>query len=343
MKTTLGGALLPDPSVRGVERLLSGDGPKKLLRDLAAHVPVGAGATLVVIKQRVGQRAVLRIDAGASDNGRRWFVKLLRGSSGAVEGERIAVIADAAHRIGVRIPLPVAYLPRFRALVFEPVPGRPLLRCCAPHGDEDEAVDEDRSPSRREAIFVAAGRALAGLHEEVPLREPLRERAFEKEQIARAQAVLGQFRPDLLPDYDRAIFRFANDARGLPVGTPVALHGDFYPSQVLHAPADPPDMIGISIIDWDNACAGDAERDVANFEAHIELEVHKGHLARAEAGNLADSFRSGYATRRRAEDELLAWFRRGSLLRLAGLYANPAFGPVPPNPPSLCESILHAI
>lgn len=309
-----------DPSLKGITRLLEEGGTRKFVRDLSAVVPLpGTEIVIEPVKQRIGQRAVLRVDAG---DGSRFYVKFVRGSGGEERAAALAAIARSAGPCGVEVPLPVAWLPRFRALVTTELRGVPLLESCMP---DDLAL---------------LGRSLAALHARFPRPTLVRGRSFERLTLA---DVLGRYRrthpgpgahpgPDIGLDLER-------EMEGWIGSDPVheerlaSLHGDLYPEQVLLLAGN-----RIGILDWDNACAGEPERDAGNLVAHLILEEERRVLH--DSATRIHAFLSGYASAGELRPAVLTWYSTGSLLRIAILHADATFGSRPPNEPDLPARLL---
>jgi Ser/Thr protein kinase RdoA (MazF antagonist) len=313
------GALQPDPAIKGVIRLAQASGPRKFLRDLAAQVELDGwieNAIFEVLKQRRGERALIRI---VSSDGPRFHVKLTRSGGGESRAAEMNWRADAAEAAGAILPRAIAYLPRFRAIVMPSIDGLPIL-------------------TRTSVAFAAAGRVLSRIHAALPRPRLERGRAFEFNGFA---SPAGDERNRPAPEMDPAlrseIDRWKTiEPRRAADGGGVTLHGDLYPEQVLFCGSGK-----IAILDWDNSCAGEAERDVGNFIAHLILEEERGTVA--DATKLVEAFCGGYASacgERRLRPEVLAWYTTGSLLRLAALHRDPGFGSRPPNAPSLAGRLL---
>jgi ATP-binding cassette subfamily B protein len=323
--------LLPDPALKGVERLLRPRGREKFLREVSVLAPVDRRSRLTLLKQRVGQRAVLRIDPPPSPKApqRRVFVKLVRGSGGVRRLEMQRMAHDAAMRLGFDVPRPIGFLRRYRAVLLEEARGRPVLE--HPEGCE------------RTRIFGRIGGIIAQVHESFP--PVVRERGSEAEeaQVIRAFRRVPGGREDLLRSLQAVLERWRSgfaEMSGGPPARAVTIHGDFYPQQVLVSPCPNAAAPTLALLDWDETCVGDGERDVANFEAHLVLEQLRGRIAPEEADDLRNAFRRGYEELRRPRQGVLGWYLTGSLLRLAALYSRSDFGPYPSNPRWLAPELV---
>jgi hypothetical protein len=313
--------------------------------------------TVTLLKQRVGQRALLRVDATCRGNPAAWFVKLLRRSRAASEERRLLLrqISECAASAGIIVPAPIAYLPRFRALVFEAARGTSLFPCCAPPSGfettsatlplpEMVANASDSQQENRSQAIRSIGEALAKLHDRLPHAGEHRLIEFEREQIKQARIRLAQNRADLSDEFDQAVddwWEKRSELSSRDRSRLVTIHGDFYPSQVLIDWDDEAVKPRLAFLDWDAACVGDGERDLGNFEAHMILEEIRGHLDAEGRSALYAAFEAGYRDSREISASTLTWYRKGSTLRLGALYADPSFGPSPPNPPTLTEDLLR--
>jgi Ser/Thr protein kinase RdoA (MazF antagonist) len=197
-------------------------------------------------------------------------------------------------------------------------------------------------------ILRGIGEALARLHAVLPRPEEIRTQAFERERLERVVKERVDQPAGWTEELLEAAARWEREA---PASEDeererlATIHGDLYPDQILVEPGavgDATALAGLAILDWDALCAGRSERDVGNFEAHLVLEEARARLAPDEADALRPGFREGYASVRPLDQAWLAWYLRGSLLRLAALYADPDFGAHPPNPPDLPRALLEA-
>jgi aminoglycoside phosphotransferase (APT) family kinase protein len=347
MMAELIGALMPDPLVRGVGRLLAERGPKRFVKELAHTLPVGGSVRLVVVKQRPGQRVVLRIDAVRGGVEHSWYAKLLRGLSGG-DPERLRRMSELATRAaaeGVRIPSPCAYLRRYRAIVFETLGGAPLVACGLRAGGADDpaAAGADR-PAGDAQILRRVGSVLAKLHDLPPPRDRVEARAFELGRIERLRQGIMVHRADLAVEFEQALVALAvprdsDSSRAASMGT---IHGDLHPLQIFVPSASDDPVTEVVILDWDAACLGDAERDLGNMVAHLELERELGHVSPDVAREWTGSLLAGFRDVREYDPALFQWYRRASLLRLAALHSNPSFGHSPPNPVRLAPALIRA-
>lgn len=120
---------------------------------------------------------------------------------------------------------------------------------------------------------------------------------------------------ELFPDLSAALHRCRNElARTQPdtAGTKAFVHRDFYDKQVLLS------AHGLTLLDMDTACNGDAEIDLGNFCAQLRLRGLQFDL-QAKCADLERIFLAAYPGGVAAEK--ITWYRRSSLLRLACGYA----------------------
>jgi len=122
--------------------------------------------------------------------------------------------------------------------------------------------------------------------------------------------VVGVLFPDVRVDLARG---FAAIAERCPTGSgSLALaHRDFYEKQVLLSDG------ATTVLDLDTACRADAEIDLGNFCAHLRLRGHQSGNA-SWCGHLERRFLDLYP--RPFAADLVAWYQRCALLRLACVY-----------------------
>lgn len=336
MKIYLVGTIHGDPLLKGVTRLMEPGGPERFLNDLAAEAGMAKPDRIRVVRQRVGQRLVLRIDS--SSGGGSHYVKLLRSASAGSEA-RLAwqrEAAAAAASCGVAVPAPVAYLPRFRALVYPALEGRPFLGCAAAGSTPDELL------ATATVDPALLGRRLAELHHRIPLPAKREGMAAEPPRVRRAiekVAAGGHPIPGLLEERLRRVeCRMPDRAT---TGHPAAIHGDLHPMQILAM--DEAGGRTLAILDWDAAAEGDGERDLGNLIAHFDLEAEIGHIASATARQWTDQILAGYSAARHIDPARLDFYRMTTLLRIAALHADPAFGHSPPNPATLPARLVDRL
>ncbi|MEZ4647883.1 MAG: ABC transporter transmembrane domain-containing protein [Candidatus Eisenbacteria bacterium] len=358
-----------DEGVRGVARLAEPEGKKRFLVELDAVLDASSsrdaaeGATvsstprkplakdrsveLTGVKQRIGQRALLRV----SNSAETWYVKLFRGRG----GDRLAAahateaIANAA---GIRIPRTLGWIDRYRALVIEDARGTAWF---------DLELEERILLARR------LGASLSSLHARVAPEEWSRvedERVRLDRAVDRAREHGGEVWTTISAFWESSVLRLFDERTAPDDPTArsaelllVPIHGDVHPDQVRSGSGG-----ALVLLDWDAAGLGEATRDIGNVLAHLELDAARGVLTEDEAQSLAEAFLGGVRspvgrdsasvlhpseTGSRGGEGLevrdvdIDWHRRSTLLRLAALYSDPSFGTRAPNPPTLALDLLR--
>lgn len=338
MSILVEGLILPDATVRGVARLMEPDGPKRFLKDLAAALEIERPTRIRVVRQRLGQRMVLRVDGVGHLGEESFYAKLIRSASAASE-EKLTwqtAMAEAAAFQGVTVPRPLAYLPRFRAVIYRAIPSRPWLPC-------SPVAAAAQEPSGRAVLDPRdLGRAIARLHETLPHPAATEGIAEEWRRLERAEEKLAKHRVDLLPLFRERLRSIAGrppaDSRS---EERVTIHGDLHPMQIL-VPV-PNGTTSLGILDWDGSVVGDCERDLGNLIAHLQMEGEMGHLSEEAVPRWESQLLSGYSEIRAVEWARLEHYRRATILRIAALHADPSFGHSPPNPSTLPARMLDRL
>lgn len=96
---------------------------------------------------------------------------------------------------------------------------------------------------------------------------------------------------------------------------PVLIHGDFSADQVVK----PADGGALHIIDWDRCTYGVPLRDLASFQARLELQAIDKTLQYPSVDTVMRAFLSGYSAARTSpvEKQALAWYAAWALMCLA--------------------------
>jgi Ser/Thr protein kinase RdoA (MazF antagonist) len=187
---------------------------------------------------------------------------------------------------------------RYRAVAVEWMPGQPLLETLsAPDFDVRE--------------LTRVGTALAELHQQDPPGLERWSPTQEAERIAELAQWLGFVQPNLAERMQRLARRLADMLLG-EAPRQDAIHGDFYPAQVVLT------HDGIALIDFDGAVRGDRAADLGNFLAHLEGDALLGRVSRQVVEPARKAFLEGY--RLAAGSDLpprVRLFTAMSLLRLA--------------------------
>ena len=197
-----------------------------------------------------------------------------------------------------RIPEPIAYLPEWRAVLMEDVPGTSL-----------SLLDGER----RIVGTAAAGRALAKLHR-CPLEVPGQHTVDDEiALLAGWVRLVGDVYPDLCDETAAALGTVRNTLDGCGDFEPTLVQRDFYEKQVLV------DGERTALIDFDTLCLGDPALDLGNFLAHLKLAELQGTV---DAAPLKEAFLAGYcAGVSAALHRRIDAYTKSTLLRLACLYA----------------------
>lgn len=194
----------------------------------------------------------------------------------AASARAVAAARQLRSRGDLRLPSLIGASPRWQAMLVEWLPGVGL-----PELISDPQADP--APLGRRV-----GAALAELHASGPADLPAHGVGDAVRTADAAAAHVSWTSPDLSP---RAA-ALARELRGvLAAGDRrhrCTIHGDFYAKQVLI------DQSHVAFVDMDEAAAGDPAMDVANFLAHLELEVVMGRLWEARAREVAEAFLEGY-------------------------------------------------
>lgn len=222
------------------------------------------------------------------------------------DGQRIFDIYNALRQTqtsetrGIRLPRAFAYREADHMLLLEAVEGR---RIADLHGDELLHG------------YRRLGLALAALHD-LPLPDGLPTfKRLDLQRIRRATRIVGQARPDV----QREAHDLANELslRWEPSGmAPVCLHGDVHPKNGI--------MRGdrLTLIDLDQAAAGNAAADLGSLLAGLAYNHRAGLLSRQVARELGDAFLNGYASLRQLpEHTALQWHTAAALLAERALRA----------------------
>jgi Ser/Thr protein kinase RdoA (MazF antagonist) len=138
-----------------------------------------------------------------------------------------------------------------------------------------------------EGDLEEVGRGLAEFHCQLApdLREIRRDERIAP--LADHARVIGGLVPRLAEHASRLAPVLAAGVGALPAPM-VVLHGDFYAKQVVRVSG------GVVFLDLDSAHRGPAWIDLANFLAHLELDVIRGRIPHGAASLAAESLVAGY-------------------------------------------------
>ncbi|MFQ5510612.1 MAG: phosphotransferase family protein [Candidatus Krumholzibacteriia bacterium] len=161
----------------------------------------------------------------------------------------------------------------------------------------------------------AAAQALRRLHA-APLRGlPDYPVEREIEQLRSWVLVGGKIFPEWSVCFEESYDAVASGPPGGDVAERVCIHRDFYDKQVLYS-AD-----RVTLVDFDNAAAGDAAQDYGNFTAHLILRSEQESECAENILNGMKAFEQSYGARDAAFAARARWWQAATLLRLAVLYA----------------------
>lgn len=261
-----------------------------------------------VVRDATGSMVADGCDVAAYRAGMRCQVRYRHGAEAVAYG-KVAVERDPGRRrrvhrsleaatagMPMRVPALVGGVDALGLDLVAAVPGRSL----------HDILREGPDP----APVRAAAAALAGLHAGV---EPPADRVHAAtDELALAQAWvewMSGLEPQLAGPLSTVL---ASLAATLPDGVPATFaHRDFYDKQVLV------DGDGLWLLDIDTACAGDPEIDVGNLLSQLFLRGLQWDRIAAYR-SLEEAALAAYPAPLR--DDVLSWYRRASLLRLACVY-----------------------
>lgn len=175
----------------------------------------------------------------------------------AGKAERVRACLEHLRRPGERglhIPEPLALLTGSNLLLMEHASGRSLGRVL-----KDATAEEVSEVARLAAVVLATFHSLpvTGQRIAAPASDPRRLRA----SIARVDLVAPELASRMLAVLDAILRRLDTSP------TPVVIHGDFKPSQLLL------DGDRVAVVDFDRAGLGDPAVDVGSFMAQFHKEA----------------------------------------------------------------------
>ncbi|MGH7676765.1 MAG: phosphotransferase family protein, partial [Gemmatimonadales bacterium] len=243
-----------DDQLDAIRPLANADARPRLLRRLLSRQPALWAGTVRTLRYKPERRYVAQLQA---PDGTRALLKVH-------SRDRYRRAARSAKVFGsgtsVRIPRRLGRSARYRTVVLEWLPGRPL----------DEALTSGAAGA---GAMATVGAALAELHHRRPPPEglPILDRNAEAVGLIALGADIGFVCPELA----RPARRLAGWLAARLVATPDACratHGDFYAGQVLL------DGDGVTVFDLDRAALGDPTADLGMFIAHLERDALRGAL-----------------------------------------------------------------
>ena len=209
---------------------------------------------------------------------------------GTVRGARPGHVLRVARRL-------VGRSTRHRLLAWDWLPGRLLS-------------EELSSPGFAPASVGPVGAALAELHAQKPGRLPPRTREREVAALHAAAAWIAAVCPVLGRRARGLAARLAQLLWERPeVRCPV--HGDFYAKQVLLGDD------GVSVLDFDEAGAGDPALDLGLFLAHLERGALRGAILAERVGLVRAALLDGYRAQAGAVPDGVDLYTAAGLLQLS--------------------------
>ena len=179
-----------------------------------------------------------------------------------------------------------------------------------------DALHDLMGSKRLGVACQAAGRALRKLHAVQAKGLPEYTVMRELEQLRTWVLLGGKIFPEwaalLEESYDAVASSPPEECT--PAGR-VFIHRDFYDKQVLYS------RNRTTLLDFDNAAAGDPAQDYGNFTAHLIL---RSRQESAQASNILRgmrAFEESYGSDDAARTARIGWWQAAALLRLSVLYA----------------------
>jgi len=295
-----------DPALKSLPAVRSAAWRIDLARRLGWAAPADAFAetSAEVLAYRLEKRCVLRVSAaGRSRGAARAIVKVVRPRKldDLVKAHAAPDARDDRGR-AFTVPRTLHVDAEHGALVMEEAPGATL-----------HALGGKSDLPRH---YAAAGRALRALHDNWPATGACRTPEGELDQLRVWTATAVRLFPTTAADFARRLQAVvdARSAAALPDGAHTAVHRDFYDKQVMITEGR------VTLLDLDEAAAGDPALDAGNFLAHVRLRRRQAPAAAASFAAAGEAFLAAYG----ADDAFLVrmrWWQGAALLRLAALYA----------------------
>jgi tRNA A-37 threonylcarbamoyl transferase component Bud32 len=213
--------------------------------------------------------------------------------------QKIAESIGAA-KSGLRVPRVLAYSKQHRALLLEPIAGRPIA---------------DLDGAERAIAFRRLGAELARLSL-LPVSDSLpRFKRVEPDNLREAARIIGLVRPDVARLAVKLAEQLSKSHTALTDST-VWLHGDAHPKNgIFHDN-------GVTLVDMDQAGTGAAAADVGSLLAALRYLRSVGTLSPADERWLASQFLSGYSEESALPERAsLRWHMAAALLSERALRA----------------------
>jgi hypothetical protein len=257
-----------------------------------------SGARLV--GGRSGERAVIAYDTvNAEGNGRVLIGKVFadHGRARRLHGLLEALYQTSFADGDYRVPHPLAHVAELGMVIYEAASGRPL-----DHLDRTERNDG----------VVAAARWLVKLHGSAVEFDRTLDLGVETRNLALWAALVAKERPHAERAAGRLLERLGSLADGLDVQTSVPIHKDFQYQHTLFNGSQ------VTVIDLDEARAGDAAFDVAHFAANLRLLALRERTSSDEPFPLESAFLDAYGSAAGYEiDERHDFFHAYACLKMA--------------------------
>jgi hypothetical protein len=262
------------------------------------HLNGGGVARCIPVGYRPGMRCQIRYElADRSVAFGKIAVERVPGDAFRRHARLSQQLVDAGAKL--RLPPALTYVEELGLSVIAAAGGDSLHRCL--RQGRGDALDIER-------IAVA----LARLHElDLEGIERAHRPSDELELLAGWITFVGA----LFPELDAPLRRRQADllsTRPADTAGRALIHRDFYDKQILLSGNT------IVLLDMDTACRGDAEIDLGNFCAHLELRALQWKAPGAFA-DLGHVLLNAYPLD--ANAERVSWYRAAALLRLACVYA----------------------
>ena len=257
-----------------------------------------------VLGYKPSRRLTVELELARMDGRRRTvYAKLFpEGMDHLVEQVQRTLERELVERLSIGLELPpiLGRIPAWNAVVWERVPQTSLLEIL-PTAMGGDAVRK-------------TARALTSLHGSSTGWRRRHERARELRMIESWVEAVARFDRELSESARPGLHRLVSESEAFDQSRLVPSHRDFYDKQVLVGSA------ACTLLDLEFASLAEAELDVGNFMAHLTLRELQGRIDNAQ--HLAEVFTAEYRSREMTTDwQLVNWYRAGSLLRLACVYA----------------------
>ena len=230
----------------------------------------------VVAAELVGSASVARVvvayeTAGPGGSGPTLIGKVFADGARAGRVYDLLVELDALDRAGHQcgVPRPVAHLPELGMCVYVAAEGRPL--------------DQLHGRGRHQAVVAAAG-WLAAMHGlEIHLDRRL-DMAVESRNLKEWARLVARLHPSVAETSARLLEELVSNSERIRVSTAATIHKDFQYRHVLV------DRGRVTVIDLDEARAGDPAFDVGHFIANLRLLAIREGQANEERARLESAF-----------------------------------------------------